>query len=127
VTLADTEFIEVPADLKERMQRYREEHDGEPLGNVADRILFEDDRVRIWEMKLEPGEASDLHRHDHDYYLVMLQGDLIGGIPPKSVDADPYVAKLPPGGVTVPVKKGDTEWAMNVGKETFYEILVELK
>ena len=125
--MSDTEFIQPPAEMKEWLLKYQEEHDGEALGGVGTRVLFEDEKVRIWEMRLEPGEASDLHRHDCDYYLCMLEGDLIAGIPPKSSGKEPYVAKLPKGGVTVSVPKGDTEWAVNVGKETFYEIMVELK
>ena len=120
-------FVPVPPEILEKMEKHREEHADEPLGQVADRILFEDDKVRIWDMRLEPGEMSDLHRHDLDYYLVMLQGDLIGGIPPKDSGQDCYVAKLPEGGQTVFVPAGDTEWAYNCGRETFYELMVELK
>ena len=125
--MAEPQFFELPTELKARLLKYQQDHDGESLGDVANRVLFEDDRVRIWEMRLEPGEASDLHRHDHDYYLVMLQGDEIAGIPPKEAGLEPYAAKLPPGGTTVSVKKGDTEWAFNSGEQTFYEILIELK
>lgn len=114
-------------ELRERLERFRDERDGEALGDVATKLLFEDDRVRIWEMKLEPGEASDLHHHADDYYLAMLKGDMIAGVPPKGSGQDVFVAPLPPGGETVAVAKGGTEWAVNVGTETFYEILVELK
>jgi len=31
------------------------------LGQVADAVVFENERVRVWEMTLEPGEASDFH------------------------------------------------------------------
>ena len=34
------------------------------LGEVATKVLFENDRVRVWEMRLEPGESSPVHRHD---------------------------------------------------------------
>ena len=91
------------------------------------RVLFEDDKVRIWEMKLEPGEHSDLHRHDHDYYLCIFSGDLVAGIPPKGGPMDPFVGKIPPIGNTVGIPKGGTEWALNVGEKTYHEILVELK
>ena len=68
---SEPEYAEITPELKDRMDKFREAHLGDPLGGVADRVLFEDDNVRIWEMKLEPGEASALHRHDHDYYLVI--------------------------------------------------------
>src|SRR3989442_1161376 len=50
------------------------------LGNVATRLLFENERVKVWEMRLEPGESSDLHRHTLDYLLYILEG--------TSIDAD---------------------------------------
>jgi len=114
-------------ELRERLMKFRDEHEGEALGGVGTKLLLEDDHVRIWEMRLEPGEASDLHHHADDYYLVMLQGDMIAGVPPKESGVDPFVVPLPPGGETVSVEKGGTEWAVNTGTETFYEILIELK
>jgi hypothetical protein len=41
-----------------------------PLDQVGTTILFENDRVRVWEMTLEPGETCDLHRHRHDYLMI---------------------------------------------------------
>lgn len=126
---SEPEYLEIDAAMQERLERFREEHEGEPIGDVADRVLFEDDNVRIWEMKLEPGEHSDLHRHDHDYYLIILSGDLVAGVMPKDTTAPMpwFVGKVPPQGNTVGVPKGGTEWAYNVGEQTYHEFLVELK
>ena len=121
------EFIELTPAMRERIEKFREERKGDKIGNVADRVLFEDENVRIWEMKLEPGQHSDLHHHDHDYYLVIMSGDLVAGVPPKDSPMDPFVGKVPPQGNTVPVPKGGTEWAFNVGTRTYHEILIELK
>ena len=113
--------------VRAQLEKYRDDHQDETVGDVAQRVLFEDDRVRIWDMRLEPGEGSDLHRHEHDYYLVMLRGDMIGGVSPRNTGLEPFAAALPPGGVTVSIPKGSLEWSVNVGTETFYEIVVELK
>jgi hypothetical protein len=123
----DPEFIEITPELRERIEKFRSAHAGDPIGKVANHVLLEDEDVRIWEMKLEPGEHSDLHHHEHDYYLVIFSGDLVAGIPPKSSGMDPFVGKVPPAGNTVRVPKGGTEWALNVGKKTYHEILIELK
>src|SRR4029453_6788888 len=40
------------------------------LGDIASRLLFENDRVRIWELDLASGERSATHRHDLDYVIV---------------------------------------------------------
>ena len=124
---SEPQYAELTPELQKRIDEFREAHKNDPVGNVADRVLFEDDNVRIWEMKLEPGEASDLHVHEHDYYLIILQGDLVAGVTPKDFPMDSFVGVVPEGGNTVPVPKGGKEWALNVGNETYYEFLVELK
>lgn len=125
--MADPVTTELSPELQQQLEKFRDEHEGEPLGGVGSKVLFEDDRVKIWNMHLEPGESSDLHRHDHDYYLVMLQGDQITGVPPKDSGDEIFASNLPPGGTTVFVPKGGTEWAVNTGEQTFFEILIELK
>ena len=37
---------------------------------VGTEILFENDRVRVWEMLLAPGESCPPHRHVHDHLLL---------------------------------------------------------
>ncbi len=124
---SEPEFAEITPELRERLEKFRDERSGDSLGDVANTILFEDDDVRIWEMKLAPGEHSDLHHHEHDYYLVVDSGDLVAGVPPKDSPMDFFVGKIPPKGNTVRVPKGGTEWAFNVGEKTYHEILIELK
>jgi mannose-6-phosphate isomerase-like protein (cupin superfamily) len=123
----EPEFVEVTPELRERLEKFREERAGDALGDVATTVLFEDDKVRIWEMTLAPGEWTDLHHHALDYYLVITSGDLIAGVPPADSGQDFFVGKIPRGGITVPVPKGGTEWAYNVGQQTYHEFLIELK
>ena len=64
------------------------ERSNAPLGDVATKLLFEDGRVRIWELKLEPGEETPPHRHDLDYYIVMIDGDGIAArVPDRRLSA----------------------------------------
>ena len=121
------DFIPIPPEMQKKLDAFREEHDGEPIGDVANHVLYEDDKVRIWEMKLAPGEHSDLHHHALDYYLVIFSGDLVAGVTPKGYPVDSFLARVPPGGNTVSIPRGGTEWAYNVGKQTYHEILIELK
>ncbi len=123
----EPEFAEITPELRERLEKFRDEHAGDPIGQVANTLLYEDDEVRIWEMKLEPGEHSDLHHHEHDYILVIDSGDLVAGVPPKDSPMDLFVGRVPPQGNTVRVPKGGTEWALNIGEKTYHEILIELK
>lgn len=123
----EPDFIQATPELLEKLEKFREEHAGESIGGVADRVLLEDDNVKIWEMKLQPGEHSDLHHHAYDYYLIIFSGDYVAGIPPKESGNDIFVAKVPEEGNTVYIPKGGTEWAYNCGKELYHEYLVELK
>jgi len=44
----------------------------ETSGQVATRVLFENGRIRVWEMDLDPGQVSDWHTHQNDYVFVNL-------------------------------------------------------
>ncbi len=97
--------------------------DARELGQVADRVVFENERVRIWEMTLEPGEASDFHEHTLDYLLCVIEGE--------SVDADfdggrSIQIPVQPG-TTIFVPKGNREVAINRSGVRYREILIELK
>lgn len=101
--------------------------DTDQLGDVGTALLFENERVKVWEMDLQPGEESDLHRHDRDYMLVIIEGDRIAGVPPEGVEAENYIeADVQPGKVYYQ-RAGGTETARNVGEQRYYEILIELK
>jgi mannose-6-phosphate isomerase-like protein (cupin superfamily) len=99
------------------------------LGDVATRQLFDNDRVRVWEMLLEPGERSAKHRHDLDYLLVFLEGDRIA-VEVDAASAGPYRENLEfdvPVGRCVYVERGGVETAVNAGAVRYREILIELK
>jgi len=123
----EPEYAEITPELEERLRKFRDAHEGDSLGGVGTEVLYEDDDVKIWELSLEPGEASDLHHHEHDYFLVVDSGDLVAGVMPKGGPMDWFVGKIPPQGNTVRVPKGNTEWAVNVGKKRYHEVLIELK
>jgi hypothetical protein len=99
------------------------------LGDVATRMLFENDRVRIWEMDLPPGGKSAIHQHDLDYILVQLEGDRIAGEPEPDTQGpyNEYVeADVVPGNA-IYIERGGIETAVNTGKRRYREILIELK
>jgi quercetin dioxygenase-like cupin family protein len=41
---------------------------------IATRLLFENERVRIWELSLEPGERAPFHCHAVPYFFVCVDG-----------------------------------------------------
>ena len=113
-------------DLATFAARFRAAHAGAPLGPVADTLLFEDERVRVWSMTLAPGEASPLHRHDLDYLIVLVAGDRIAAVPGPGSPRAPREAEVA-AGRTVFLRAGETEWAVNTGHSEYREILIELK
>ena len=49
----------------------------EPLGDIASVVLFENEQVKIWNLIVEPGEASPWHLHERDYVTVAIEdGDI---------------------------------------------------
>ena len=99
------------------------------LGPVATEVVFENDRVRIWEMRLAPGERSAVHKHDLDYMLVLLEGDRIAADPEPDTGGafnQYFEADVVPGSV-VYIERGGIETAVNIGEKPYREILIELK
>ncbi len=47
---------------------------GIKLRDIGDKILLENEFIRMWEVKLEPGETLDFHIHYHPYLVVSLGG-----------------------------------------------------
>ena len=99
------------------------------LGDVGTRLLFENDRVRAWELRLAPGEDSPAHRHELDHMLIQLSGDRVAVIPEPDSEGpyrDYLEADVVPG-ATVFVRRGGVETARNVGAQPYHEIIIELK
>ncbi len=99
------------------------------LGGIATRVLLENDRVKIWEMDLAPGEESDIHEHTMDYILVVLEGDKIAGVPQQDSAGlyNQYVEVDVNPGDYFWIEKGGIETARNIGKKRYREIAIELK
>ena len=47
---------------------------GIKLGAVGQRVVLENEHVRIWEINLDPGETIDFHIHYHPYIVISLGG-----------------------------------------------------
>lgn len=94
---------------------------------VGTKLLFENDRVRVWDLRLEPGQSTGLHRHTNDYlYVVIGDGTL------QALDADGNPKRLPElmhdGEVRFRTIDGqDVHEAVNVGDTPWRNVIVELK
>jgi beta-alanine degradation protein BauB len=103
--------------------------DDRVFGAVGTRVVFENDHVRVWQVRLAPGEQGPVHRHDLDHLLVQVAGDRVAVVP-EADSQGPFrhylEADVVPGAV-VHVTHGGVESARNVGAQPYLEIVVELK
>lgn len=100
-------------------------------GGVGTKVLFENDRIKVWEMRLEPGQETEVHEHKLDYAMIQISGDRMaakfdpasggpwGGLDQVEGDVS--------NGNVIWAERGGIERAINVGDQPFYEIIVELK
>lgn len=101
------------------------------FGDVGTTLLVDNEQIRVWELRLEPGETSDLHHHQHDYVMVQIEGDKIAAeFEPETegtfAGCDYLDGPVAPG-LAIYAQAGGRETAINVGEETFREIVVEVK
>ena len=99
------------------------------LGPIGTEVVYEDDRVRVWQLRLKPGERSAVHRHEHDHLLIQIAGDRIAAEPEPDTEGpyrDPIEAEPVPGAV-IAVTRGGIETAVNTGAKDYLEVIVELK
>lgn len=94
--------------------------------HVGTKLLFENDRVRVWDLRLEPGQGTGLHRHTCDYLYVVI-GD--GNLQARDADGKARPAmEMRDGEVRFREIRGeDVHEAVNVGAEPWRNIIVELK
>jgi quercetin dioxygenase-like cupin family protein len=94
--------------------------------DVGSKLLFENDRVRVWDLTLAPGESTGKHRHTEDYLYVVVGGGSLQG-----VDTDGTK------GESRQMADGDVRWrdvegedvheAINTGDTLWRNIIVEVK
>jgi quercetin dioxygenase-like cupin family protein len=71
--MATTTLSEGQFDLGD----YSDELDAAP-GNldVGTRLWFENDRLRVWEVRLQPGERGPFHAHTRRYFWTVVDGGI---------------------------------------------------
>jgi hypothetical protein len=93
---------------------------------VGTRLLFENDRVRVWDLRLAPGESTGLHLHLTDYLYVVIGDGSLQTIhadgrrdPPRAMqDGDVRFRTVDGASVHEAVNAGDAPWR---------NIVIELK
>jgi hypothetical protein len=99
------------------------------LGEIANKVIFENDRVRIWQLRMAAGEKGPVHKHELDHILIQISGDRMAVVPEpdtEGVYSEYLEADVEPGQYFY-VERGGIESALNVGEQEYHEIIVELK
>jgi len=94
------------------------------FGDIANRFLFENDRVKVWSLDLAPREASAWHHHERDYVIIVLESE--GGLVAEEKSGEHVSRGMKPGDVAFR-QKGEVHRAINKGTGRYRNILIELK
>ena len=100
-----------------------------PSENVGSRLLFENERVRVWELAVDPGESLETHIHREDYlYIVSQPGLLRFADPENPADGkDVQFTDNQVAFVTVP-EEGKVDYRLtNIGDKPHRNYVIELK
>jgi hypothetical protein len=94
------------------------------LGQIGHRIVLENEHVRVWEVRLEPGETIDFHIHYHPYLIISLGGgeNQIETIFDQTIPVDEPLGSTVFIGEMRPVHR-----LTNRSKVTYLSRLIELK
>ena len=98
-----------------------------PSTEVGSRILFENDRVRVWDLRLAPGESTGVHAHHCDYFYVVIGDGELNAINPDGSTL--HCGTMRDGDVHYRAIDGEpaVHEAINAGKQEWRNIIVELK
>ena len=91
-------------------------------GDVGTKLIFENDRVKVWEFTLQPGEAVGAHTHHHDYLILPIESSMVEVTRGERTEVSEYrrrISDLP--------AEGETHNAKNVGSGRYHQLIVELK
>jgi quercetin dioxygenase-like cupin family protein len=94
------------------------------LGEIGTAIVFENEHVRVWEVRLEPREVQDWHQHHHPYLIVGIEGavncmEFLDGSEPRRMHETP--------GRVVYRDAGTVHKLTNVGDTRYVNRIVELR
>ena len=109
------------------------------MAGVGSNVVFEDDKIKVWEFNLDPGEQTPVHTHELNYIFYVIDGTTLevfdknnqflsnievkdGDVVPLRLEGDELVV-IGNESQRIPA----THSARNGGPNRYREILVETK
>ncbi len=110
------------------------------MAGVGTNKVFENERIIVWELFLEPGEKHDSHTHQLPYVFYVMQGSTLrafdadgkeaatvefrsGEVLPFRIEGGEFVSGSGSNEVRVPA----THSVQNIGESPYKELLIEFK
>jgi redox-sensitive bicupin YhaK (pirin superfamily) len=95
---------------------------------VGTRLMFENDRVRVWDLALEPGEALEKHVHRDDYLFIVVRGGSLRHVDPTHPENDRAVEYADDQVVFLEAGEGLVhDRLVNTGDAPYRNLVIELK
>ena len=93
------------------------------LGPIGDKIIFENEMIRVWSFSVAPGGIKRMHRHDLPYLIVPMTG---GRVELTTIEGNVRYGDDVKGAAFF-LDAGETHQLRNLGDYTYENVLVELK
>jgi len=109
------------------------------MAGVGSHVVYEDDKIKVWEFNLEPGEQTPVHTHEMEYIFYVIDGTTLevfdadnNQLPTLELADGDVIALRIEGEELVVIGNEDlrvpvTHSARNAGPRRYREILVEKK
>ena len=95
---------------------------------VGTRLLFENERIRVWDLALAPGESLEKHIHRLDFCFIVVQGGALRHVDPDNPANDQDVQYQNDQIVFIEAGNGIIHNRLiNVGATTYRNYVIELK
>jgi beta-alanine degradation protein BauB len=91
---------------------------------IGTELIYEDERIRVWRIDLEPGGVAEFHTHELDYTTVVVEGDVV-----ERPNADGTTDRITvrPGQLMRWYDGTERHGLRNVGTKPFRNVIVEIK
>jgi redox-sensitive bicupin YhaK (pirin superfamily) len=109
------------------------------MPGVGSKVVFEDDKIKVWDFNLEPGEQTEVHTHEMEYVFYVINGSTLEVFdaennfvtPLEFKDGDVLPLRLEGSELVVvgneSLRVPATHSARNAGTTLYREVLIEKK
>lgn len=92
------------------------------LGPIGDKVVYENDSIRVWSFSVGGGGIKRMHHHAYDYVIISITG---GDAEITTIEGKARIVKDEPGSV-IWQDGGETHQLRNLGDQKYRNVLVEL-